>query len=241
MRQQIVKQHARFCPVTFHSPYGNAEDGTDLLACQSAEETILDNPCETLVDDGEPVQRLVNLEQGTGTLVRRDDFIVERDEFLGAAPLGRESCACTIREDVAHRNCGYRQEMGAIAPLRSRLIDELEVCLVDEIRGRERIVSASCMLPVSDLTELAVEERRELVERNAVPAPEAVKNVVMSLSTHTSESRERACRVFDRFLVLQDEASDDLVTGLNMDTRATDRNNGWGGAGTFTVAVIRRC
>jgi hypothetical protein len=131
--------------------------------------------------------------------------------------------------------------MGAIVPLRSRLIDELEVCLVDEIRGRERIVSASRMLPVSDLTELAVKERRELVERNAVSAPEAVKNVVMSLSTHTSESRERACRVFDRFLVLQDEASDDLVTGLNMDTRATDRNNGWGGAGTFTVAVIRRC
>jgi hypothetical protein len=103
---------------------------------------------------------------------------------------------------VAHRNRGYRQEMGAIIPLRSRLIDELEVCLVNEIRGRERIVSASRMLPVSDLTELAVKERGEIIERHAVPAPEAVKNVVMSLSTHTSESREQACRVFDRFLVL---------------------------------------
>jgi len=45
-----------------------------------------------------------------------------------------------VHEDPAHELRGHAEEMGAVAPLHTALVDEAEVRLADERRRLERVV-----------------------------------------------------------------------------------------------------
>jgi hypothetical protein len=79
---------------------------------------------------------------------------------------------------VAHRQRRDREEVGAIAPVGSRLIDELEVRLVDERSRRKRpALGAGDELPVCNRAKLLVQERDELIHRALSSAPQLREHV----------------------------------------------------------------
>ncbi len=97
---------------------------------------------------------------------------------VSAAALGGAASLRAIGENVPHRDRGERKKMGAIVPLRARLVDELDVRLVDQRRGDERRGFAPREpVPVSDLPKLVVEQDRDAVERITMPASKSIEEV----------------------------------------------------------------
>ena len=92
--------------------------------------------------------------------------VVERDALPHAAALERDALPRAIDEHVPHRQRRDGEEVRAIAPVGPRLVDELEVGLVDERRRRERAGRAARGEPaVRDGAQLLVGERDEPIDR----------------------------------------------------------------------------
>ena len=126
----------------------------------------------------ETVHGFVELQERVGLLVSGNVRVLERD-----APPCSTALQCALRlgsidEHVAHGNRRDGKKMGAIMPVRSRLIDQLEVGLVNEGGRRER--AAGCPggeLAVGNDAQLIVDERDELIERGLFSAAQLGQHI----------------------------------------------------------------
>lgn len=86
-----------------------------------------------------------------------------------AAAFVSETLARVIHKDATHHVCSYSEELSAILPVSSALIDEAEIRLVNQ-RGRLKGMAvrfpAHCVR--GDTAQLVVYERYELIRRSTV-------------------------------------------------------------------------
>lgn len=102
-----------------------------------------------------------------------DRFLVEGNPPWRPTAFERRPRLGPVDEDVPHGPRGHRQEVRPVAPLRARLVHELEIGLVHERGRRERSVSAAgAELPMSNGAQLLIDLRNEPVERLLAPGPE---------------------------------------------------------------------
>ena len=126
----------------------------------------------------EPPQRLVQRDQGLrlvsgkDVLLLRDLQIVEREPLQSASAFPRPSLPGVIAQDVA-RHCGCkRKEVRAALDARQRLVHKIDIGLVNQGRGVERMIAAPPpTLPMGQPVKLLVDEREELVEGGLVAIP----------------------------------------------------------------------
>ena len=94
-----------------------------------------------------------------------------------------------VDEDPTHDVGGGAEEVGAVLPLHSALIDQLQVGLVHEGGGRERVIgSFLAQERPREPAQIIVDDRRELVERGVIAALQrSSRSVTSGRSLVTSE------------------------------------------------------
>src|SRR5262245_18385527 len=127
-------------------------------------EALLDDVCLTLVQDGQPRQRLVQCKQFlTARLCDCPHVPLEVKRSAPTTALLAAARDGVIDQDAAHRLRGNRQVMRSIAPLNPIQLAQLDPGLVDESRGAQRMaVALVAQLAGSDSTELVIPERNPI-------------------------------------------------------------------------------
>src|SRR5262249_17733499 len=100
--QRAIEDGTRLGPVAPNGARGDAKGFGRLFLRHTTEEAAFDDSRETLIDFGEVVQRLVELEQRLGIVRAVDESVVERDRALRSAALFRGATTRAIDEDVPH-------------------------------------------------------------------------------------------------------------------------------------------
>ena len=95
--------------------------------------------CRSGVDSGKSLERVVQREQFESRSGAVPCAFAERDAlepveaFLGA------TTPCVIHEDLPHGAAGDVEKVRAVRPIDSRLIDQLQPGIVDELGGLKRV------------------------------------------------------------------------------------------------------
>ena len=112
------------------------------------------------------LERPVDVEQELGLGGDGGGLLVERHALDVRAPaLGRRAGAREVDQHLAHGARRDGQEVAAVAHVEPALLGELEVGLVHEAGGVERLAGAVAPeVAVGDAPELVVDERHEAVE-----------------------------------------------------------------------------
>ena len=89
-----------------------------------------------------------------------------------------------VDQNPPHRPRSYREELIALAPLRSVLIHQLEVCLVDQ-RGRRECMAGrlAAKLAMSNPVELVVHQWKQPIEGRGItstPGQEEASDIVIT-------------------------------------------------------------
>jgi hypothetical protein len=160
----------------------DAQDLGGFLDGEPREETELHEAGLAFVEGGELRERPVEVEEVEAPRRRRDALRgLELEAHLPLAALGRVASPRVVDEDLAHGAGGDAEEMRAVLPVDRAAADELEVGLVDEGRGLERVPRA--LVPeigAGAAAQLVVHEREERVERTRVsgaPPPEELRDL----------------------------------------------------------------
>jgi hypothetical protein len=125
------------------------------------------------VQHRETIERLVDRQKNIGPVADREVpgvFRLERLERDGpravTATSFRTVPPSVIDEDAPHHVPGDRVKLRAVRPMSARLIDESQVCLVDERGCRQGVTGAfETELPVRDSGQVLVHERDEPIHR----------------------------------------------------------------------------
>ncbi len=109
--------------------------------------------------------------------------------FSGAAADG------VVDEDAAHRLGCDAEEVRAVAPVNRVLVNEPQICFVDERGGLQGVAGPLAReLARGDPLQLAIDERQQLVERRAVARlrlPEQSGHALSQLFSHLPKSAPR--------------------------------------------------
>src|SRR5687767_4966100 len=138
------------------------EDFGRLLDREAAEVAQLDDARLALVNLLQLDERLVERNQLAGPLVRQQRGLVERKRARAAAALLVAARARVVNQDAAHRLRGDGEEVCAVLPADARLTAELEVSLIDECGGLERVpLALAANVVVREPMQLALDEREQ--------------------------------------------------------------------------------
>jgi hypothetical protein len=141
----------------------------DLLLRQPAEEAQLHHPREPLGEGGQPPERLVERDELLGALLDRHLHVVERERGDAAAALARAVPARVLDEHLPHGPRGDGEEVPAVAHVEAPGVGQLEVGLVHERRGGERVparahASLAAELRAGDRAQVLVHERVDALQ-----------------------------------------------------------------------------
>ena len=151
-------------PVATNRARRNAEDLGCLVFGESSEEATLDHTAQPLIDFRQGDECFVQGEQKVSALF--DDERRIREAYLSGSvsALVRTVASCVIHEDPAHGLGRDSKEMRPVHPLHASLVDELEVCLMNQRARVERVpVPLAPELPVRDSPQLLVDKGEKLV------------------------------------------------------------------------------
>src|SRR5690606_34823027 len=130
------------------------------------EEPVFDDRSLAIV---QALERLLQRKQALEIHITRQVLPRDRGVLPFAAPLRGPPPASMIDEDLAHRTGGDRQEMRAVAWLTARTLEKLQIGLMDQRRGVQRMPRLfTTQLPLRDPPELRVDEREQLIEGIAI-------------------------------------------------------------------------
>jgi tetratricopeptide (TPR) repeat protein len=166
----VEEERARLLPLALDRPLRHVHHGCRLFDREPAEEAQLDDSRRTLAQGLELRQRVIEQHEFFRPLGERQALLVERQGQHAAATLLRRLCSRVIDADLTHGAAGDRKEVPAVAPLRTRRAEKLEVGLVHE-RGRlERVaVTGMTELAMRQRSQLRVDDRKQPVERVVIP------------------------------------------------------------------------
>jgi hypothetical protein len=132
---------------------------------KAAKESQFDDAAFPRVALRQVAQRLVECHQIHGALARYDSCLIKRQQVLASA-LCRLMPSRVLHQDLPHQLRGDAEEVGSVLPLNSRLVDELQVDLIDQGGAGQSVVKtlASQRAPGGS-PEFTVDNRKEFRER----------------------------------------------------------------------------
>ena len=90
--------------------------------------------------------------------------------MMRSATLQRLALTRAVDEHVTHRQRGHGEKVAVVGPFGVRLVDELEVRLVDERRRLDRARAVLAVeLPPREPAQLLVDDRQLLIEHQSTP------------------------------------------------------------------------
>src|SRR5262245_4476242 len=99
----------------------------------------------------------------------RQVLLVERQRRYIAAALLCRLRPCVVDADLTHRAAGDRKKVSVVVPLRTRGAEKLEIGLVHERRGLERVPGTDTSeLAMGQRSQFSVDDRKQPIERVAV-------------------------------------------------------------------------
>ena len=129
------------------------------------EVTALDHLPQPRLLGSQPGQQLVQRKDLLDLRLDRDFALLQRHLLYIAAALLAPSPPSVIDDHLTHRAGGDREEVIAVVPRRSGLIDELQVRLVDEASRIEGTGgSPATELPARNPAQLGVHQTHQLIE-----------------------------------------------------------------------------
>ena len=146
-----------FDPIAAHGAGSDRQRVRGFFFGQAAEEATLDNTAQTLVDLSQSLQRVVEGDQHFRPFVgheRRvaEGLVIQWKRCRESATLLRLMPPGVVDEDAAHHSRSDGEEVRPIGPLRTRLINEFEIRLVNESSRAEGVTFVlMCKVPVRDL------------------------------------------------------------------------------------------
>ena len=113
--------------------------------------------------------RLIDRDEQVGSFVRCEVHAFERNSLQETPALGAQMPTGVVHHDAPHGNRSHSQEVLSVVPGRSRLIDQLEVRLVDErSRAQRSPVSLTAELAVREAAQLLVDDREDAIQHGLV-------------------------------------------------------------------------
>ena len=161
-------------PVALHCADRGVEGGSGLLLGQAGEIPALYDAREARVETLERGERLVHRDDQLGLRIDAEVDVVEREPALVAGALLRAVMARVIDQHAAHRPGADGEKMRAVLPGDAGLVRQLQVDLVYQRGGSERVRGpATRELDPGDVAQVIVDEGEEIVVRLAVAGRDA--------------------------------------------------------------------
>ena len=164
----LAKPRPRCRPRALHGLARDAQRLRGFVEREAREDPALDHAMGALVNLRQPFEGDIDRQHLFDLDVAEEWFAVfalELDGAIVTATLQTRSRPRVIDQDPPHRLRGDRQEIVAVRRGQLTLVQEPEVHLVNERRGRERVIGRfPTELPTGDLTQLVVDERYEPLE-----------------------------------------------------------------------------
>ena len=143
---------------------------------EAAERSQFDNLREPAIDGFQPLERIIQRKHGYPVGPSRLDSFVDRHALHAAAAFARVVPTGAVDQDPPHDLRGNAEEMSSTPPIDLPLIDEPQVCLVDERRRLQGVPQPlAAKLAPRDMAQLAIHERQQLIERTVIPAAPVVE------------------------------------------------------------------
>ena len=150
-------------PITFHGPFGDTKDLGRLFNAHPRKEAHFDDLRLAMIELVEPFKGLVEGENFLFTLGGERDGFVERNAARPTAALLPLLLPGVINQDSADRLGADGEEMRAALPINAGLIDQLEIRLVDQCGGLQRMIRPLApKMPRGKGTEFIINKRHEL-------------------------------------------------------------------------------
>jgi hypothetical protein len=125
-------------------------------------------PCTQRLETG---QRMLEVQQFLEGRQYHGPLVVQRQRNGACPSLRALACAGIVDQDPPHQASCHRKEVYAVVPLDLVHIHQLEVCLMDQRRGVERV---PCWLvpeqTVRNAVEFVIQDGDQLIERTLRPA-----------------------------------------------------------------------
>ena len=164
----LEQERARLAPLALDLVRLGRQRFGGLLDRQPGEEPQLDDAREALAEGFEARQGGVERHQFARALFVGDVDAVERDLVHAAAALLPRRPARVVDDDLPHRLGGDGEEVAAVRPVGPGAVDQLQVGLVHEHRGIERLPGPGAgELTPGGGVELGVDEAEDDVDRVA--------------------------------------------------------------------------
>jgi hypothetical protein len=131
------------------------------------------------------VERLVERQQFSRLFGGERGRLFERECIGPAAALPAHVAARVVNEDAAHQLRRNSEEVRAVVPAGMGLVDQLEVDLVDEGGGLERVRGVfTPHVALGEAAQLALDERDQAVERRRVAVAQSNEHVRHALGSN---------------------------------------------------------
>src|SRR5439155_3926376 len=143
----------------------------------------------TSIERGKISERVVESYQLPGTLFCQSCGLVERKLRRSTTALGIVTGTRVIYQNVAHHLCRHGKEVRAILPLDILLIDELQICLINQCRSLQsvrRILSVH--VAFGQPAQFGIDERNQLFQSGLI----TLAPVHQQLSYFLGEGRHNA-------------------------------------------------
>src|SRR6476619_5330511 len=115
-----MQEGTRLGPITLYGAPSDTHGLGNLILGEATEESVLDHAGQSRIECGEPLERLVELQQRVGLIVSSNVCLVESEMVLPTAPFPPHPCFGAIDQHMSHREGCDGEEVCTIAPLRPR-------------------------------------------------------------------------------------------------------------------------
>ena len=144
-------------PVPFDRSGSDSEELSDFRFRKACEESHLDNLAKSLVDCIQAIECSVECQDLVEVDLQRSVRAVKRDSLLRSTMFYRLPFSREVHEHLPHRARCRTEEVTAVLPLSAGCWRELEIRLVHELGGRERVAGTGFMqVPMCNPLQLVV-------------------------------------------------------------------------------------
>ena len=158
-------------PFAAHRDRRHFEHVRDLLQCEAAEESQLDDLRLARIAVGKLSKGVVQGHQLVGAVRRRVLRFRDRTDSDVPAVGPFRTPAGDIDQDVSHQSGRHGHEMGAVLPTDVTPVHQADECFVHERAGLKHMARAlTPEIPARKLAKLRLNQRYELVEGGVVPS-----------------------------------------------------------------------
>ena len=157
-------------PVELHGAGREVHGARGLLNGETGEESQLHHVRQSRAFRSHSFERVIKGDHLIRLLGGHRVRVVQTDRFCSAAAFVGLTPPSRVNQNASHRARGDGHEVRAVLVFDALNVDELEIGLVDQRRGRQCVIEAFVReVSMSPSSQLRVDQREECVERVALP------------------------------------------------------------------------